>query len=474
MRLEHTDHAFDLLCDLIGQNHYKHPPESTIINTPNPPRKKLINPLDRCIIYSIFFKLVKLIGQGGQTNMNVIFVAPHFPPYQKDFVRALKETGNRVTGVGETPAEYLPGELHHWLDAYEQVPSVVDEGAMVDAVRRVQGREWVDRLECTIEAHMLTTARVREICTIPGLSYEQVLLCRDKSLMKEFMRKHDIPCAASRAADSMEEVLAFAKDVGFPIILKPRTGAGASDTWRVDSEEELQSVLNDIGSRGYHSIACEEFIEGHEGFYDTLTVNGHISHQFISHYYPNVLEAMRTRWISPVIITTNRIDSPGYDEVKALGAKVIQELGLGTTPTHMEWFYGDKGLKFSEIGARPPGVAHWDLYCAANDIDLYKEWALAVTQGHAPGHLSRNYSAAIITLRPTQDGVIQGYHGIDEINQKYGKWVIKCHFPPSGTPTQPVGAGYMANAWVHIKYPDYDGLLDILKEISQTIKVIAA
>ena len=58
-------------------------------------------------------------------------------------------------------------------------------------------------------------------------------------------------------------------------------------------------------------MAIEEFVEGHEGFYDTLTVNGHVAHDFVSHYYPNVLEAMRTRWISPQIVATNRIHEPG-------------------------------------------------------------------------------------------------------------------------------------------------------------------
>ena len=44
------------------------------------------------------------------------------------------------------------------------------------------------------------------------------------------------------------------------------------------------------------SVALEEFVEGHEGFLDTITINGHVSHEFASHYFPNVLEAMRTRW----------------------------------------------------------------------------------------------------------------------------------------------------------------------------------
>ena len=57
------------------------------------------------------------------------------------------------------------------------------------------------------------------------------------------------------------------------------------------------------------AVGLEEFVEGHEGFWDTLSVNGEVAHEFISHYYPGVLEAMRTRWIAPQIITTNRIDS---------------------------------------------------------------------------------------------------------------------------------------------------------------------
>ena len=405
--------------------------------------------------------------------MHVLFVAPAFPQNQKEFVRALKQVGARVTGIGEDPAEWLPWDVGQWLDGYEQVSSVTDEGALYDAVKRVQGRGWVDRLEATVEAHMLPVAKVREACTIPGVTYEQTLICRDKTQMKEFMRAHGIATAQSRAAASTEEVLEFISEVGYPIIMKPRTGAGAAVTWRIDREADLPPAIEETGVGRGVSIAVEEFVTGHEGFYDTLTVNGEIRHEFISHYYPNVLEAMRTRWISPVIIVTNRMDSPGYDEVKAMGRVIIAELGLGTAPTHQEWFFGEKGLKFSEIGVRPPGVGHWDLYCAANDIDLYKEWADAIVYGRTWGNLSRGYSAAIINLRPTQDGTIWGYEGLDRITSKYNEWIIKGHIPPAGTPTQEVGAGYMANAWMHVKHPDYDVLREILREIGETVKVVA-
>ncbi|MCB0007462.1 MAG: hypothetical protein KDE04_13450 [Anaerolineales bacterium] len=406
--------------------------------------------------------------------MHVLFVAPHFPDVQIRFVQALKQVGAKVTGLGEPAGHELPHHISQHLDGWEQVHNVTDEGALYDAVRRVQAREWVDRLEATIESHMLAAARVREACTIPGLNYQQTLYCRDKTLMKEFMREHGIPVAASIAAESEAAVVTFGREHGYPIILKPRAGAGAERTWKIDREEDLGPALQDTGVAFGRSVAVEEFIEGHEGFYDTLTVNGEIRHDFISHYFPGVLEAMRHRWISPLIICTNRHDEPGYDELKMMGAKVIKELGLSTSPTHMEWFFGPKGLKFSEIGARPPGVSHWDIYSAANELDLYKEWADGIVYGQTWGHASRRYSAAQMALRPTQDGTIVRYEGADEMQAKYGDLIFDAYLPPVGSPTQPIEKGYKANAWLHIRHPDYDTLREICMEIANKVKVIAA
>ena len=78
-----------------------------------------------------------------------------------------------------------------------------------------------------------------------------------------------------------------------------------------------------------------------------------------------------------------------------------------------------------------------------------------------------------MALRPTQDGTIAGYEGVDAIEREFGGWVIDAHFPPAGTPTQPVEAGYMANAWIRMRHPDYDELRRMLDAIGRTVKVIA-
>ena len=407
--------------------------------------------------------------------MNVVFVEPSFPPTQRHFVRALAEVGANVIGVGESPTEMLDEQLRSWMSHYHQVSTVVDVGAVTDAVRWIQDKLWVDRLETTVEAHTLAVAQVRENCTIPGTSVRTAWLCRDKPSMKEALRAAGVPTAASTGAENAEQVLAFAKAVGYPLILKPRSGAGAQDTTRVDDGAELAAALSAFGAQGTHSIAVEEFVEGHEGFFDTLSVDGRPELEFVSHYFPNVLDAMRTRWISPQFISTNRVDSEGdYVQLREMGQRVNEALGIGTTATHMEWFFGPKGLRFSEIGCRPPGVGAWDLYSVGNDIDVYREWANAILHGHVGARPSRRFATGIVALRPDRDGRITGYSGVDDVQARSGEWVIDAHLPAPGTPTQPPAAGYMANAYVRMRHPDYDVLHGLLDDIGRTVHVHAA
>jgi hypothetical protein len=184
---------------------------------------------------------------------------------------------------------------------------------------------------------------------------------------------------------------------------------------------------------------------------------------------------MRTRWISPEFISTNRGDaSPEYAELREMGRRVITALGIGTSATHMEWFFGPKGLRFSEIGCRPPGVGAWDLYSAGNDIDLFREWANAIVHGHTNSGASRRLASGMIALRPETDGHITGYSGVEELHQQFGEWVLDSHLPPPGSATQPVEAGYMANAYVRMCHPDYDTLHGMLDTVGRTLKVHAA
>jgi carbamoylphosphate synthase large subunit len=405
---------------------------------------------------------------------HVIFLEPGFPGNQREFVRALYEAGAAVTGIGTAPLEAYDADLRKWMMGYEQVPSTASVPALVDAVRRIQKRgPWVHDLVSTIEALMLPAAETRRMTGIPGMSVEQTVLVRDKYQMKQFLQAKGIRCALSAEVGTVEQALAFVKQVGFPVILKPLAAAGAAGTWRADDVDGLKSAIAESGMSAHRPVMLEEFVSGHEGFWDTLTVGGRVVYEQICHYYPNVLEAMRTRDCSPIVMVTNRIDADGYDQLKIFGRQVLTALDIHTSPTHMEWFIGPKGLFFSEIGARPPGVRVWDLYCEANEFDLYRAWADAIVYGEAHPRPTRRFAAGMVALRPNRDGRIVGYSGVETIKQRYGDFLIRMHLPPVGSRTQPVDTGYMGNAWVWGKHPDYDLCKQMLEDVGRTIKVWA-
>ena len=100
--------------------------------------------------------------------MHVVFVEPCVPANQREFLRGLLSTGARVSAISERPADSLPAELREGLFQFERVRSGTDEHAMTEAVRRLSARVKVDRLEATVEAHVMAAAHVRELLDIHG------------------------------------------------------------------------------------------------------------------------------------------------------------------------------------------------------------------------------------------------------------------------------------------------------------------
>ncbi len=404
--------------------------------------------------------------------LHVVFVGPDIFSAYVEMVRGLKQAGALVTGIGHTPQERLDERLAASLDHYERVGNVLDAGAVFDAVRRVDRLRSVDLLETGDESLVIPVAKAREALELPGLSVRSATLCRDKPAMKEALRRAGVPCAASAAVASKGELHAFAEREGFPLILKPRSALGGLGTFRVDNVVELEKAAVRLDVHKGASVAIEEFVEGHEGFYDTLSVDGRPVHEFVSHYYPNVLEALATRGAAPQIAATNRVETDSYDELRAMGRKVIDALDIGTSATHMEWFFGPKGLKFSEIGARPPGERIWDLYSAGNHIDMWFEWAAVTLHGRRAAAPSRRFATGSVQVRPPRDGRVAGYRHLGEVLGRVHPHVFAQRLPAPGTPTDPIHKGYLNNVWFRLRHPDYDTLRELLTWIGERLEIV--
>ncbi len=387
--------------------------------------------------------------------MNVVFLAPTYPPEMQQYTRGLAEVGANVFGVGDTPTSALPHSLKPHLADYLQVPKILDEQDVVARVRAwLRGRE-VDRVLANWEVLVVTAARLREVLGIPGMSVDTVLGFRDKELMKERVRKAGLRVPRSERVRTATETRAAAEKIGYPLVLKPISGAGSADTYKVENAEELEATL----ARMTHvaEASCEEFIEGEEFTYDTVCIGGKPAFENVAQYLPKPIVARSVHWISPVITTVRDLSQQKLAGGIALGRKVLAALGMGDGFTHMEWFRKPDGeAVFGEIGCRPGGAKLVDQMNYTCDIDLFREWARVVTWSKFEAPTERKYNAAIMFKRAQGQGRITRIDGLHDFMHRYGRFVVEMGLLPVGAHRRDWKQTLTSDGHILLRHPDWE------------------
>ena len=387
--------------------------------------------------------------------MKVVFLAPHYPPEMQQFTRGLAEVGATVYGVGDQPATALSPWLKRYLSDYLQVSHMMDEDHVMGRVSHwLRGRE-VDSVLANWEPLVVCAARLRERFGLPGMSVDTVRGFRDKELMKERVRAAGLRVPLSQRARSIAEAHAAAERIGYPLIVKPIDGAGSADTYKVEDEAELEKVLRAM--HHVHEASVEEYIDGEEFTFDTVSIAGQPAFMNVAQYLPKPLTARSNEWVSPVIITVRDLAQKKLQPGIALGRGVLAALGMGNGFTHMEWFLTPNGeAVFGEIGCRAAGAKLVDQMNYTCDIDLFREWARVVCHGAFEAPVERKYNAAIIFKRARGAGRITRVEGLTEFMGTYGEHVVEQQLLPMGAHRRDWKQTLVSDGHILLRHPDWD------------------
>lgn len=385
--------------------------------------------------------------------MDVVFLSPAYPPEMQQFTRGLAEVGARVLGVGDSDPASFPAWLRASLHDYLRVPSMLDEDdARARILAWLRGRN-VDRIEGNWEPVTLLAAKLREDTGTPGMSVDTVEGFRDKPLMRERVAAAGLRIPHTARVRSSAEVWEKSKQIGFPMILKPVAGAGSADTWRVPSAASLDWTLGQIGH--LEEASCEEFILGDEFTYETLCVDGRPVYESVCQYFPNVLDARKNEWISPIILSIRDMNDPRIQGGVALGRQVLTALGMGTGFTHMEWFRKPNGeAVFGEVACRAPGASMVDVMNYTSDVDLYREWARVVCWKAFEADATRKYNVGITFKRAVGQGVIRRVTGADEFQRRYGRHIARMDLLPVGAHRRDWKQTFLSDGNIVVRHPD--------------------
>ncbi len=404
--------------------------------------------------------------------MNVLIISPGYPADMPEFTRGLAESGARVFGVGDQHAGGLPDQVRRSLSDYVQVSSLWDSGHVIaELTQKLKGQQ-LDRIECLWEPGVMLAAELREHFGVTGMTVEHAHLFRDKEAMKVALDAAGIRTPRHVAVDSVAGCWEAAETIGFPVILKPIDGAGSADTYRVNSREEMRAVLPLL--RHVPRISIEEFIDGEEYTFDTITINGAIAYYNVAWYRPRPLIARSNEWISPQVIALHDVDHPDLADGIKMGFDVIKALQFETGFTHMEWYRkADGEVVFGEIGGRPPGAHQVDQMKYACDFDVFKAWGQALSHGKILEPYKRCYNVATVFKRARGVGRITRIDGIDELQARFGEHVVWSTLSQPGTPRRNWLRTLVSDGFVMLRHPDLQTTMDMADAVGSEIQMYA-
>jgi len=406
--------------------------------------------------------------------MNVLFLSPGFPDEMNWFTEALAKQGARVFGVAEQPLQAFHERCRKSLFAYLQVRSLMDEKAVIGEILTEAKSRGIrfHRIECLWEPFMELAAKLREVFDCPGLNLEQTVPYRDKELMKAKLDAAGIRTPHHYRCTSEAECREAATKVGYPLIIKPIAGAGSADTHRCNNEREFEGAL-DV-TRHISEVSVEEFIEGEEFTFDTISLKGKPVFTNIIWYRPRPLIARQVQWLSPQSMLLRDPEQEWVQPGHQLGVKVLEALEFETGFSHMEWFLKEDGeAVFGEIGARSPGAKTVDLMNFASDIDLYAGWAEAIVHGRFSQTITRKYNAAMIYKRANGDGRIQRIEGLQSLYQRYGEHIVLVDLLPLGARRRNWLQTLMSDGHVVVRHPDLKTCMEIADKFGTDLQLYA-
>ena len=201
---------------------------------------------------------------------NFIFISPNFPTNYWQFCRELKNNGMNVLGIGDQSYDELTQELKDSLNEYYKVSSLENEDEVYRAVAFLTFKHGrIDWLESNNEYWLERDAKLRTDFNIrSGFQVEDMPRVKYKSQMKEYYMKAGIPVARYHMVENLEGCKKFIDEVGYPVVAKPDNGVGASDTWKIENEQQLENFL-EKRMNGV-SYIMEEFIYAEVNSYDAI------------------------------------------------------------------------------------------------------------------------------------------------------------------------------------------------------------
>ena len=205
-------------------------------------------------------KKVLVIGSGPI----VIGQAAEFDYAGTQACRALKEEGLTVVLVNSNPATIMTDKT--------MADKIYIEPLNVEVVKRIIDMERPDSVLANMggqtglnigmelsQGDFLSTRGVKLL----GVNPETIRKAEDRQAFKDTMLSIGEPCIPSKVVESVEDALAFAHEIEYPVVVRPAYTLGGTGGGFVHSDEEMEEICaGGLRASLIHQVLIEKSVAG--------------------------------------------------------------------------------------------------------------------------------------------------------------------------------------------------------------------
>ncbi|RRD40901.1 ATP-grasp domain-containing protein [Leptotrichia sp. OH3620_COT-345] len=360
--------------------------------------------------------------------MNFVYISPQFPKTNWNFCDRLKQNGVTVLGIADVSYDELDEKLKNSLTEYYKVSSLENYDEVLRAVGYFTFKYGkIDWLESNNEYWLEQDSKLRTDFNInSGIKSDEILNIKEKSLMKNSYKKAEIGTAAYHIVSTLKEGKKFIEKVGFPVVVKPDNGVGASNTYRIKNEKELKKFYENLPDMKY---IMEEYVSGDLVSYDAIIdAEGNPIFESGITWEPTIMDIVN-EGLDLYYYVRKELPKKLIDA----GRRTVKGFGVKSRFIHMEFFklledkkgLGKKGDYIGlEVNMRPAGGYTPDMYNYANNTDVYQIWADMIAFGkivNVPANSElEKYYCVYVSRRDSKNYI----HTHEEIIEKYNSNLV--------------------------------------------------
>ncbi|MFE0929291.1 acetyl-CoA carboxylase biotin carboxylase subunit family protein [Streptomyces mutabilis] len=329
----------------------------------------------------------------------VLVVAPGDENYRGYCLEQVADSYDVVLLTGTEPSWEQPHITDH------AVVDLSDPAALLAGGRALAGRHDLAGVMTWDEWSVVPTARLARQLGLSTTAPEVMQGCRNKATARSLFARHGVPSAASVSVRSRQEAEAAAERIGYPVVLKPASHAGAIGVRRVDDRDQLTAAYQAAertAGQGTEStsVLVEEFLDGPEISVECVTYRG-----------ATTVVAVNRKTISPpphFEQLAHSVDAADLlrETVAPTARAAINALGITDGVSHIEIRLVDGRPHLIEVNARLAGDMIGHLVRLATGIDLPRA-AADIACDRAPDLTpTRSSAAAIRLLYPDTSGTL--------------------------------------------------------------------